>query len=135
MITSVVLEWFDCSCHYVYDLSRSKITIYKNSRRIVYEEFDGLDNVLKRQEGVFSLNSGVAFFSLMDEKNLKITRKLDYCVEVVDGSAWCLKLRHSNHMVQTIKGTVELPPCGRQVEHAMLGLCSEAGVIVPKFFV
>ena len=135
MITSVVLEWFDCSCHCADDLSRSKIAIYRNGRRIVYEEYDGWDNVLRRQEGVFSKNSGSSFFSLLEEKNAKMTRKLDYRVEVCDGSCWSLKIRRSTHKVQTIQGTVKLPPCGRQIERAMRGLCNEAGVVSPILFV
>ena len=50
MITSFILEWYDWSCHCVDDVSWTRLTVYRNKALVVYEEFDGRDNILKKQE-------------------------------------------------------------------------------------
>lgn len=134
MITSIELQWFDCTCHCVDDLSRSKITVYRNGTRIVYEEFDGRENILLKREGFFSKSYGDRFFYILEETNEAMTRKLDYNVDVCDGSCWKMKIRHSNNKVQKINGTVEYPPHGKRIERELIRLCEEANIFEPQLF-
>lgn len=123
MITSFVLEWHDQSCHCVEDVSWTRLTIYRNKNRIVYEEFDGRENILKRKEGTCSQHNIDRFFGVLEEYNEAMTRKQDYSVAVCDGSCWKLKIRHSDNRVQKLNGTVEYPPCGKLIECELVQLC------------
>ena len=134
MITSLELKWEDWSCHCVYDVSETKIRIYKNTNRIVYEEFDGMGKVLSKQEGQLNKGSGDRFFYILEEINNEITRQSDYSVEVCDGSCWKMKIRHSNNKIQKLNGTVEYPPHGKRIEREMLRLCEEAEIDDPTLF-
>ena len=131
MITSFILEWYDWSCHCVDDVSWTRLTVYRNKNRIVYEEFDGRDNILKRQEG--SCN-GDRFFWILEESHEGLTRKQDYSVEVCDGSCWKLKLRHSGNKLEKLNGTVEYPPHGKRIERELLRLCEQADIYEPYLF-
>lgn len=78
MITSLVLEWYDWSCHCVDDVSWTRLTVCRNKNRIVYEEFDSRDNTRKRQEGSYPKHYGDRFFWVLEESNEALTRKQDY---------------------------------------------------------
>lgn len=131
MITSLILEWYDWSCHCVNEVSWTRLTVYRNKNRIVYEEFDGHDDILKKQEGNCSCDR---FFWILEESHAGLTRKQDYSVEVCDGSCWKLKLRHSGNKLEKINGTVEYPPHGKRIERELIRLCEEAGIYEPYLF-
>lgn len=63
-----------------------------------------------------------------------MAERMDYSVDVCDGSCWKLKIRHSNNKVQKLSGTVEYPPHGKHIECELLRLCEEAGGINPLLF-
>ena len=134
MITSFILEWYDWSCHCVDDVSWTRLTVYRNKTLIVYEEFDGRDNILKKQEEKFPKHLADRFFWILEESNSAMTRKLDYSVEVCDGSCWKLKIRHSGNKLQKLNGTVEYPPHGKRIERELIRLCEEAGIYEPYLF-
>ena len=134
MITSFILEWYDWSCHCVDDVSWTRLTVYRNKALVVYEEFDGRDNILKKQEEKFPKHLADRFFWILEESNSAMTRKLDYSVEVCDGSCWKLKIRHSGNKLQKLNGTVEYPPHGKRIERELIRLCEEAGIYEPYLF-
>ena len=134
MITSLVLEWYDWSCHCVDDVSWTRMTVYRNKNRIIYEEFDGRDNPVNKQEGSYPKHYGDRFFWILEESNEALTRKQDYSVEVCDGSCWKLKIRHSGNKLQKLNGTVEYPPHGKRIERELIQLCEEAGIFEPYLF-
>ncbi len=134
MITSFILEWYDWSCHCVDDVSWTRLTVYRNKSLIVYEEFDGRDNTLKKQEEKFPKHLADRFFWILEESNSAMTRKLDYSVEVCDGSCWKLKIRHSGNKLQKLNGTVEYPPHGKRIERELIRLCEEVGIYEPYLF-
>lgn len=134
MITSLELEWFNCSCHCVYETSRTKIRIYKSTRRVIYEEFDGTERVLLKQEGRFDKVRGNRFFHILNEINDLITRQADYSIDVCDGFCWKIKFRHSNNKIQSLNGTIEYPPHGKRIERELLLLCEEANISNPTLF-
>lgn len=134
MITSLILEWHNWAEQCVFDLSQSRIKIYRNTKHIVYEEFDGRGNVLLKQEGDFFKHSAERFFYNLEEINADMTCKNDYSVDVCDGSCWEMKIRHSGNRLQKLKGTVEYPPHGKRIEKEMLRLCEEANIFEPHLF-
>lgn len=134
MITSIELQWFDCSCHCVDELSRSKITVYRNGTRIVYEEFDGRENILLKRDGIFSKPYGDRFFYILEETNEEMTHKSDYDINVCDGSFWKMRIRHSNNRVQHLRGTIDYPPHGKRIERELLQLCEDANIYEPQLF-
>ena len=134
MITSIVLEWFDCSCQCSDDISRTRTTVYKSKNEVVYEEFNGRDEVLVKKSGKVPKNLCDRLFYILDEVNAEMTRETDYGVMVCDGSSWNMKIRHSNHTVQKVEGTVEYPPHGKRIEHELERICEEAGIFEPILF-
>ncbi len=134
MVTSIVLEWYNWSEHSADDLSQSRLTIYRNSRRIIYEEFDGRKSILLKQEGRFLKNSGERLFTVIEDSNKDMTKRINYTVDVCDGSCWNLKIRHSGNIMQKLHGTIEYPPHGERVEREILRLCEETGIFEPRLF-
>ena len=134
MITSIILEWFNWSEHCAEDLSRTKITIYRNKNQIVYEEFDGRDNIIRQQKGKYYRGCNERLFGLLEEVNSEMTRQSDWSVAVCDGSCWKMKIRHSNNKLQKIQGTIELPPHGHRIEKEMMRMCEEAEISTPTLF-
>lgn len=134
MITSFILEWYNWSEHCAEELSWSRITVYKNRQHIVYEEFNGYDDVIRKQEKQYPKYLGDRFFEILEEVNVAMTQKQDYSIEVCDGSCWKLKFRHSSNKLQTIKGTVEYPPYGKRIEHELIRLCNEVDISNPQLF-
>lgn len=134
MITSLILEWHNCSEHYVDDLSWSRIAVYRKRRLIVYEEFNGYGDVIRKQVEQYSKWYGDGLFNMLDKVNADMTQKHDYSVEVCDGSRWKLKIRHSNNKLQKIIGTVEYPPHGKPIEQELIEICNEVQIANPQLF-
>lgn len=135
MITSLVLEWHDCSKHCAADVSRSRLTVCRNRNSLDYKECDGKDNILSEQRGTFLRHQGKRFFCFLEEINCSMTEETGYFVDVCDGSCWKLKLRHSGNIVQKLEGTMEHLPHGKDLENELIKLCKEAGVTNPLLFV
>ena len=134
MITSLILEWYDCSCHCADDLSWTRLTLYRNKSHIVYEEFNGHNDILRKQVGTYYKNSGDRFFWILEESHTALTRQMDYSVEVCDGACWKLKLRHSGNKLEKLNGTIEYPPHGKRIERELIRLCEEADIHDPYLF-
>ena len=134
MIMSIILEWHNWSGHCVDDLSESRLTIYRNTRRILYEELDGMKRVLSKQNGTFSKFRGERFFSLLETVNTDMNARSGYSVDVSDGSCWVLKIRHSGNKLQTLCGAAEYPPHGWRIEQEMIALCEEGNVVTRNNF-
>lgn len=134
MITSLVLEWFNWGLHCGDDLSRARTKVYRNGYRIVYEAFNGRDEVLHKQEGRFTKENGERFFRITEDRNVQIAKALDYSVEVCDGSCWKMRIRHSDKRMQKLSGTTEYPPYGELIERELRRLCAEAGICDPQLF-
>ena len=115
-ITSITLEWFNYSEHYIGEKSYTRTSFFKRTRKLTYEEFDGCRNCIKFVE-VFVPRSKVdSFFGFLNTHKEIITRQNDYSIEVCDGSAWKIKLHFSNNSVIKLLGTVLYPPCGEDIE-------------------
>lgn len=134
MITSIVIEWFNCTCHYAEDLSRSRISVYRRRGHIVYEEFNGRNNLLSKQEGDYPKLDSEPLFSFLEGHYEEMTRKSDYSIPVDDGFRWKFKMRHSNHLIDNLSGTVEFPPYGEEIENRIRELCEQAKIGNPVLF-
>jgi hypothetical protein len=110
------------------------LTVYRNKHFIVYEEFDGKDNILNKRDGKLPKHLVERFFWTLEESNAAMTRRLDYSVDVCDGSCWKLKIRHSGNKLQKLNGTVEYPTCGKHIERKLMLLCEDAGIYEPHLF-
>ena len=134
MITSFMLEWHNWSERCAEDLSWSQIIVYRRSHHLAYEEFNGYDHIIRKQEGKLPKHLGECFFDMLEQVNSVITQKQDYSVEVCDGSCWKIKIRCSGNKLKKINGTVEYPPYGKHIEHELIRLCNEVGISDPKLF-
>lgn len=134
MITTIILEWENWGLCSGDDICSTKLIVSKNKRSIVYEEFNGRNECIAKQEGTFESMYGDRFFWILDESFPLLSEKADYSVPVCDGFCWRLKLRHSDRTITKINGTVEYPPNGKRIERELLQLCDAARIHSPQMF-
>jgi hypothetical protein len=133
-ITSIMLKWYNHTEHTVEDKSCARTKFCRKTRKLIYEEFDGYRNVIKRVELSVSRNETNGFFEFLTSHERLITQQKDYIVEVCDGSAWEMNLRHSNNSIVKLQGTDLYPPCGKHIEIQIQSFLQTAGIAEPRLF-
>ncbi len=133
-ITSIMLEWYNYTEHDVEDKSYARTKFCRKTRKLIYEEFDGYRNVIKRVELSVPRNEVNGFFEFLTSHERLITQQKNYTVEVCDGSAWEMNLRHSNNSIVKLQGTVLYPPYGKYIETQMQSFLQTAGIAEPCLF-
>lgn len=90
--------------------------IYRTGQ-IKHQQFNGLsDKPVNENKYNVDADEMDVFFDMLVNK-IKIQDWIDnYSVEVCDGWAWKCKIRHSDHTVKKVIGTVEPPPKGNQLK-------------------
>ena len=83
---------------------------------IKLEKFNGLDELLGKEEYFVCSESINDFFDFIGKMDLNNEWKNDYTVVVCDGSQWRMRLRYSDRTVKLIVGNVEKPDKGRKIE-------------------
>ena len=115
-ITSFSIKWYTCGLCCGLDKVREKTTVYLRKNLIKIEKFNGLDELLSKEE-YFVLRDNINnFFDYINKIDLNNEFEKDYTVMVCDGSRWEIRLRYSDKTVKLIKGTVEKPEKGREIE-------------------
>lgn len=115
-ITCFSIDWYNCGCCCVDDNVHERITIYENGSKIKIKQFNGRREVIEEMEYKVPGEKIWEFFSFIH--NTMMLRKWndDYRVEVCDGSEWEMRIKYSDRTVTCIKGTVEKPPLGAEIE-------------------
>lgn len=114
-ITSFSIDWHDCGLCSSLDKVHERITIYLRKKLIKLEKFNGLDELLGKEEYFVCSKSVNDFFDFINEMDLNNEWKKDYTVMVCDGSCWEMRLRYSDRTIKLIIGTVEKPDKGAKI--------------------
>ena len=115
-ITSFSIDWYNCGLCCAFDIVHEKTTIYLRKNLIKIEKFNGLNDLISKEEYFVQRDSINDFFDFINKTDLSNAWKNDYSVMVCDGSRWEMRLRYSDRTVKLIKGTVDKPDKGRKIE-------------------
>ena len=115
-ITSFSIDWHDCGLCNPLDKVHERTTVYLRKKLIKLEKFNGLDELLGKEEYFVCSESINDFFTFIGKMDLNNEWKNDYTVVVCDGSQWKMRLRYSDRTVKLIVGNVEKPDKGRKIE-------------------
>ena len=134
MITSLEIEVKLLGLRCVEDICSTKFSISRKRRNVIYREFDGRNKGIFEHKAVADKIQTERFFWLLDDVYEQLSKKRDYSVEMHDGSCWKMKIRHTDHSVTSIKGTIDYPPYGKYIERELLQLCESVGIIKDGLF-
>lgn len=123
-ITSFSIDWHDCGLCSSLDKVHERITVYLRKQLIKLEKFNGLDELLGKEEYIIYSESVNDFFDFISRMDLNNEWKKDYTIMVCDGSRWEMRLRYSDRTVKLIIGTVEKPDKGRKIEKMIKDMLS-----------
>ena len=116
-ITSIQIDWYDNGLTCGEFIVHQVIAVYRNKSRIAYRGFNAIS---KDPQETFDISMSKAkceaLFSLLEKGEAEHSFNQNYVVEVCDGSAWNMKLRHSDNKITLIEGTVEYPTHGEEIE-------------------
>lgn len=123
-ITSFSIDWYSCGLCSGDDIVHEKTIVYLNKKLIRIEKFNGLDELLAKEE-YFVLSDKInEFFDFVNKIDLNQEWKNDYTVMVCDGWMWEMRLRYSDNTVRLIKGTIEMPAKGRIIKKMIENMLS-----------
>ena len=116
-ITSLQIDWYDnrltCGEFVVHQI----ISVYRNKNLITYR---GFNEICKEPLESFDISMDRTqceeLFLLLERAEAAKDFEQDFIVHVCDGSAWDMKLRHSDNRIKLIRGTVESPTHGEIIE-------------------
>lgn len=133
-ITSFSIDWYSCGLCSSFDKVHEKTIVYLNKKIIKIEKFNGLGELLTREE-YFVLRDNInEFFDFINKIDLSHEWKNDYTVMVCDGWMWEMRLRYSDNTVKLIKGTVEMPAKGRTIKKMIINMLSNECIEMPILF-
>lgn len=115
-ITSFSIDWYRCGLCNPLDKVHEKTTVYLRKRIIKIEKFNGLNELLGKEEYFVPGNHVHNFFDCINKMDLNNTWEKDYSVPVCDGATWEMRLRYSDRTIKLIVGTVEKPDKGQEIE-------------------
>lgn len=98
------------------EIIAEKLRIFR-AGQIMHQQFNGLSvKPVNEHEYNVAPDEMNVFFEVLVNK-IKIQNWIDdYSVEVCDGWAWECRIRHSDHTIKKVIGTVEPPPKGNQLK-------------------
>ena len=124
-ITSFSVDWYDCGLCCAFDKTHERTTIYLRKKLIKVEKFNGLDELLSKEEYIVGGSDINEFFSFVNKTDSNNEWEKDYVVHVCDGSRWIMRLRYSDKTVKTVEGTVEKPDKGREIVKMIKNMLSK----------
>ena len=113
-ITSFKLNWHSWSLCCAEDAVQEELAIYRNTDIMVFKELNGYGVTCSCEIIHIEKDKAEQFFDFLEQ--CCDEWKDDYWVEVCDGSAWTVRMWHSSHKVTKTSGTIQYPPCGKQIE-------------------
>jgi len=118
-VTSITIKNYSCGMCSAEEVTCHVTTVYR-AGKIKHCLFNGL-SVAAVKECEYSIDKQQceAFFIFLSEE-VKIDEWLnDYSVPVCDGWSWDVQIRHSDHSIKKVSGTVEPPPHGIEIERSI----------------
>lgn len=116
-ITSLQIDWYNNGLTCGEFVVHQVVSVYRNKRQIIYRGYNALSKEPQESFDVrMDTASCEALFSLLEKSEAARDFEQDFIVEVCDGSAWDMRLRHSDNRITLIKGTVEYPTHGEEIE-------------------
>lgn len=116
-ITSLQIDWYDngetCGEWIIHQV----ISVYRNKKQITYIGFNGISHEPKETFTVpLETAQCEALFALLEAAERSGDFQKNFIEEVCDGSAWIMRLRHSDRRFTVIRGTVYYPTHGEEIE-------------------
>ena len=114
------------------DIIRHKLILYRRGR-IKHLLYNGLsDSPIQEHSHAINAEEMEAFFERLVSEYKVQDWEPDYSVDVCDGMHWEIMIRHSDHTIRKIKGTVEPPPRGKKLREDIYKLADY--VVEPWLF-
>ena len=135
-ITSLKIDWYDNGLTCADFIVHQVISVYRNKKEIIYNGFNGISKEPQEHE-VFPMQPELCeqLFTLLENAEAHNEFEKDYRVMVCDGSAWEMRLRHSDNTVSLIEGTVEVPTHGEEIEKYIRTAIDQAFILIdPMIF-
>ena len=135
-ITSLQIDWYDngltCGDFIVHQV----VTVYRRQNQI---KLRGYNAICKYPQQAFDIpmesTQCEALFGLLERAEASGDFDQDFIVEVCDGSAWDMRLRHSDKHITLISGTVVYPAYGEEIENYIRTAIDQAHIpIDPMIF-
>ncbi len=116
-ITSLQIDWYDNGQTCVEWIVHQVVSVSRNKKQITYIGYNGIS---REPQETFSVPMDAAqcetLFSFLEKAECAGDFRNDFVVEVCDGSAWSMKLRHSDRRITVTEGTVYYPTHGKEIE-------------------
>lgn len=130
-ITSLQIDWYDNGVTCAEQIVHQAISVYRNIKQIIYS---GYDAISKEPKEAFTVPIDAvqceALFSLLETAESAGEYEKDFAVRVCDGSAWNMRLRHSDRSTTLIEGTVYYPPHGKEIEEYIRAVFEAAFILI-----
>lgn len=116
-ITSLQIDWYDNGETCGEWITHQVISVYRNKKEITCSGFNGISHEPKETFTVpLDAAQSEALFSLLEAAERTGDFQKDFIEEICDGSAWIVRLRHSDRRSTIIRGTVYYPTHGEEIE-------------------
>ena len=137
-ITSFNISWyagyFACTSGAI---EHDIVTVYRSSHKLkhkvaqfpeVGEDFFGeFTPVLEESTLIISKELAEAMFTLLEQADSKDLVELSYEKDIIEASAWELRIRYSDRTVRRATGNITYPSYGEELENLIRAAISEAG--------
>ena len=137
-ITSFDISWyagyFACTSGAI---EHDIVTVYRSSRKLkhkvaqfpeVEEDFCGeFTPVLEESTLTISKELAEAMFALLEHEDSEDVFERSYEEDIMDGSAWELRIRYSDRTVRRAIGNITYPPYGEDLENLIRAAINEVG--------
>ena len=130
-ITSLQIDWYDNGETCGEWIVHQTVSISRNKKQITYNGYNGIS---REPQETFSVPMDAAqceaLFSSLEKAECAGDFRNDFVVEVCDGSAWSMKLRHSDRRITVTEGTVYYPTHGKEIEQYIRTAFDAARILV-----
>ena len=130
-ITSLRIDWYDNGLACGDSIVHQAVSVYRNKLQVAYRGYNAI-----RKEPIESFDISIdagqceALFSLLESAESAKDFEQDFSVQVCDGSAWDMRLRHSDNRINLITGTVEYPKHGAAIERYIREAIDQAHILI-----
>jgi len=135
-ITSLQIDWHDNGLTCGESIVHQVISVYRRQKQIKYR---GYNAISEEPQQAFDILMDTAqcesLFSLLEKAEDTGDFEQEFIVEVCDGSAWDMRLRHSDNHINLISGTVVYPTHGEEIEQYIREAIDQACILTdPMIF-
>jgi len=146
-ITSLDISWFAgyfaCSSGAI---EHDNITVYRSSHKLKYKvyrfpevEEDYCGGITLEQEEnslIISKELTEAMFALLEQADMEDVFDRSYEEDIMDGSAWEIRIRYADRTIRRAIGNISYPPYGEELESLIRTAILDCGSdLKPQLFV